>query len=122
MALSTVEREIAHLFRRAGFGATRADIATWAPKGRAAAVDFLVDYDKVDNSAVNAEADSIDPPNNPDQIARWWATFTKLGFVAAGTVPAPVPGGTGPQPAPPIGSPGRAGLTPRGVVPGIASR
>ena len=72
MALSTVEREIAHLFRRAGFGATRADIATWAPKGRAAAVDHLVEYDKVDNSFVNAEADSIDPPNNPDQIARWW--------------------------------------------------
>ena len=50
------------------------------------------------------------------------ATFTKLGFVAAGTVPTPAPGGTGPQPAPPFGSPGRAGLTPRGVIPGIASR
>ena len=72
MALTQSQREIAHLFRRAGFGATRADIATWAPQGRAAAVKFLVDYGTVDNSAVEAEVATLDVPNNTGRMTRAW--------------------------------------------------
>ncbi len=65
-------REIAHLFRRAGFGATRADLTKWVPLGREAAVDFLLNYEDVDNSAADAETAARDLWDDPYAMTLAW--------------------------------------------------
>src|SRR6266480_4314424 len=43
--MSQLNPEIDHLLRRAGFGASAADVATFSDMSTAAAVSFLVDYE-----------------------------------------------------------------------------
>jgi len=50
MALDNVRSQIAHLLRRAGFGATEAELDTYAQLGFAGAVDRLLNPEQVEDS------------------------------------------------------------------------
>ncbi|HKA17107.1 MAG TPA: DUF1800 domain-containing protein [Blastocatellia bacterium] len=79
--------EGAHLLRRAGFGGTPQEIDELSALGREGAVDSLINYNQIDNSALeslisanfNLTGDGI----NNGEIRRWWFTrmvFTKRQF------------------------------------------
>src|SRR5438067_6409824 len=53
MALDNVRSQIAHLLRRAGFGATEAELDRYTPLGFAGAVDRLLNPEQVDDSATD---------------------------------------------------------------------
>jgi uncharacterized protein (DUF1800 family) len=81
----------AHLARRAGFGATPAELDSWVAAGLDATVDRLVNYGAVDNSALESDLQtltSIVPPattpvydlSRIDGVRRWFLhrmVFTK---------------------------------------------
>ena len=72
--------EGAHLLRRAGFGGTPEDIDGLSARGREGAVDFLINFNQIDNSAMesllaasfNLTGDGI----SNGEIRRWW--FTRM--------------------------------------------
>ena len=67
--------EAAHLLRRAGFGGSPEDINGLAARGREGAVDFLVNYEAIDNSALDALLFKSFGNENfrlPSDIQRWW--------------------------------------------------
>ncbi|HEX8089241.1 MAG TPA: DUF1800 domain-containing protein [Blastocatellia bacterium] len=75
----------AHLLRRMGFGGTPDEIDGLASRGREGAVDYLINYNQVDNRAMDdlllQSFDFLTPPiDNKDisnnEIRRWW--FTRL--------------------------------------------
>ena len=76
--------EAAHLIRRAGFGGTPEEIDDLSSRGREGAVDFLINFNQIDNSAMNSLlAASFDFSNfadntkfNQNEIRRWW--FTRM--------------------------------------------
>jgi uncharacterized protein (DUF1800 family) len=53
MALDTPRSQIAHLLRRAGFGATQAELDQYTPLGFTGAVDRLLHPEQVDDSATD---------------------------------------------------------------------
>jgi uncharacterized protein (DUF1800 family) len=53
-------RRIPHLLRRAGFGATREELAAYAPIGFANAVGRLVDYENVPNDALEGRVAQLE--------------------------------------------------------------
>jgi uncharacterized protein (DUF1800 family) len=53
MALDNVRSQVAHLLRRAGFGATEAELDVYTPLGFAGAVDRLLNPEQVDDSATD---------------------------------------------------------------------
>src|SRR5262249_24720017 len=88
MAQLPVE-DAAHLLRRMGFGGTSDEINNLMPMGREGAVDPLVNYGNIDDSALTGAAgdgispaftassfDFSDPNNNTNfndnEIKRWW--------------------------------------------------
>ena len=67
--------EAAHLLRRAGFGGSPEDINGLAARGREGAVDFLINYEEIDNSALDALLFKSFGNENfrlPSDIQRWW--------------------------------------------------
>jgi uncharacterized protein (DUF1800 family) len=73
--------EAAHLIRRAGFGGTPSEIDDLSSRGREGAVDFLINFNQIDNSALEslltASFDFSTQDNiNNGEIRRWW--FTRL--------------------------------------------
>ena len=67
--------EAAHLLRRAGFGGSPEEINGLVARGREGAVDFLVDYEAVNNSALDALLLKSFGNENfrlPSDIQRWW--------------------------------------------------
>ncbi len=60
MAKLTEPRRIAHLLRRAGFGATPEETAVYAQLGFDAAVQRLIDYQGVPNDQVNAQVAAME--------------------------------------------------------------
>ncbi len=73
--------EGAHLLRRAGFGGSPEDIDDLAARGREGAVDYLINYTQIDNSAMEALlATSFDFSTQDGitngEIRRWW--FTRM--------------------------------------------
>src|SRR6185436_5660556 len=75
----------AHLFRRMGFGGNTDEIDDLASRGREGAVDYLIGYNQIDNSALDSlllqSFDFLTPPVDNNQlnngeIRRWW--FTRL--------------------------------------------
>jgi uncharacterized protein (DUF1800 family) len=76
--------EAAHLMRRMGFGGSPDEIDDLVSRGREGAVDYLVNYEKIDNSALdNLISQSFDFSNpqdnatfNQSEIRRWW--FTRM--------------------------------------------
>ena len=76
--------EAAHLIRRAGFGGTPEEIDDLSSRGREGAVDFLINFNQIDNtsmqSLLKASFDFSDLTNNDKfnngEIRRWW--FTRM--------------------------------------------
>lgn len=75
----------AHLLRRMGFGGNPDEINGLADRGREGAVDYLLNYGQIDNSAMDSlllqDFDFLTPPFdnnqiNNNEIRRWW--FTRL--------------------------------------------
>jgi uncharacterized protein (DUF1800 family) len=75
--------EAAHLLRRMGFGGNSAEIDDLVGRGREGAIDFLINYQNIDNSAMDsvlsASFDFSDPRANDgkfnqNEIRRWWFT------------------------------------------------
>ena len=69
--------EAAHLLRRAGFGGSPDDINALVPRGREGAVDLLINYESIDNSALDgvlSKAFESENFNLPGDIQRWWIT------------------------------------------------
>jgi len=60
MAVGTDQRRIAHLLRRAGFGGSPGEVADYLRVGFDAAVDRLVDYDRVPNDDVEAQVAAME--------------------------------------------------------------
>jgi uncharacterized protein (DUF1800 family) len=70
---NTTEARIGHLLRRAGFGASRAELDRFVSMGLQATIDHLLDYEKVDNSALDQRlAARTYDFTNPRDVARWW--------------------------------------------------
>jgi uncharacterized protein (DUF1800 family) len=73
--------EGAHLIRRAGFGGNPQDIDELSARGREGAVDYLINFNQIDNSAMesllaaNFDFSTQDAINN-SEIRRWW--FTRM--------------------------------------------
>ncbi|MBA4179685.1 MAG: hypothetical protein C0506_03770 [Anaerolinea sp.] len=74
-------RRAAHLLRRAGFGGTAAQIDEFAGLSREDAADRLLNYETIDNSALDARlaAATFDPIRPGDNV-RWW--YTRLLYTA----------------------------------------
>ena len=73
--------QIPHLLRRAGFGGPPAEQAKFQSMGFDSAVDYLLNYDQIDNSALNAITPNIRPSysgtvpagqNELNNLAAWW--------------------------------------------------
>ena len=78
--------EAAHLLRRMGFGGSPDEIDNIASRGREGAVDFLINYDQVDNRAMDDLLRSSFDFSNPfdftrfnrGELQRWW--FTRMTY------------------------------------------
>ena len=77
--------EGAHLLRRAGFGGPPEEIDDLSSRGREGAVDYLINFNQIDNSAMEslltASFDFSNPlandgKFNQNELRRWW--FTRL--------------------------------------------
>jgi uncharacterized protein (DUF1800 family) len=74
--------EAMHLMRRAAFGGSPDEVEEVASRGREGAVDFLINYQQIDNSELEnllaASFDLTDPSGalNQAEIRRWW--FTRM--------------------------------------------
>ena len=71
--LTTEDARVSHLLRRAGFGASTAELAEFRAMGLDAAIDHLVDFDGIDNGALDERlaAQEIDF-ERLGHIQRWW--------------------------------------------------
>ncbi len=73
-------RRAAHLLRRAGFGGTPAEVDEFAKLTRAEAADRLINFEAVDNSALNARLATLNLELNDygnglvGDMQRWWLT------------------------------------------------
>ena len=80
--------EAAHLLRRMGFAGSPSQIEELALKERAAAVDSLLNYNQIDNSAMQSLLDRSFDFSNPDEfpkfnraeLQRWW--FTRMVYTS----------------------------------------
>ncbi|HXG94850.1 MAG TPA: DUF1800 domain-containing protein [Blastocatellia bacterium] len=74
--------EAAHLLRRMGFGGSPDEIDALAARGREGAVDYLINFNQIDNSAMETLLTQSFDFSNPDdnqkfnqgEIRRWWVT------------------------------------------------
>ena len=76
-------RRAAHLLRRAGFGGTLAQVATLAKLNREDAANALLNFESVDNSALDARlaAAKFDLSGaKPLDYSRWW--LTRMAYTA----------------------------------------
>jgi uncharacterized protein (DUF1800 family) len=76
MALDNPRSQIAHLLRRAGFGATQAELDQYAALGFASAVDRLLSPEQVDDSASDQLlaplAANLGTPRQIEPAKFWW--------------------------------------------------
>ena len=83
MSITWDREAAAHLARRAGFGATPAELDSWVAAGLDATVDRLVNYGAVDNSALENDLQTltsvVPPATSPiydlsriDGVRRWF--------------------------------------------------
>lgn len=64
---------IAHLLRRAGFGASPAELERFIRMGADATVDYLLEYERVDDSALEERLASLTFDfSRPNDLMRWW--------------------------------------------------
>jgi uncharacterized protein (DUF1800 family) len=65
--------KLAHLLRRAGFGASPTEMEQYQQLGLSGTVDRLIDYDKIDNTALENRLKTYNlDPNKRGDIERWW--------------------------------------------------
>src|SRR5450759_4142774 len=65
--------DVAHLLRRAGFGATPVEMLAAAKQGRQATANSLIAYDQIPESAPPPPASVNDlKSRRPDDLAAWW--------------------------------------------------
>ena len=69
----TEQARIGHLFRRAGFGITKQELTHFTSVGIDGAVDYLVEYQETDNSALDLRLAAL-PLNmtRPQDVPQWW--------------------------------------------------
>ncbi len=76
MALDNTRSQVAHLLRRAGFGATEAELDQYTALGFAGAVDRLINPEVVDDSAADLQltplAGTLDDPKKIEPAKFWW--------------------------------------------------
>lgn len=73
VTLDTERSRIGHLLRRAGFGANEQELSQFTAMGVSATVDYLVDFEKTDDSALETRLSGINL--NLDYLVdlqRWW--------------------------------------------------
>ena len=65
---------VSHLLWRAGFGASPGELARFREMGLQATIDHLVDYDRVDDSALEERLSTqeLDLEQSLNQLQRWW--------------------------------------------------
>ena len=65
---------VSHLLWRAGFGASPAELARFREMGLRATIDHLVDFDGVDDGALEERlaAQELDLEQSLNQLQRWW--------------------------------------------------
>jgi uncharacterized protein (DUF1800 family) len=76
-------RRAAHLLRRAGFGGTLAEIEEFSKLSREDAADRLINYQVIDNSALDgliAQANFNLTAGRPADLYRWW--LTRMAYTA----------------------------------------
>src|SRR5215467_5345181 len=73
MAVEWNERTVAHLLRRAGFGATQEDIKFYLGMGQKGAVDYLINFESIDDSEVDRQIANagLDINKPADLIIQW---------------------------------------------------
>jgi uncharacterized protein (DUF1800 family) len=76
MALDTTRSQVAHLLRRAGFGATEAELDQYTALGFAGAVDRLLNPELVDDSATDQQltplTTDLGDPKKVESAKFWW--------------------------------------------------
>ncbi len=76
MALDNVRSQIAHLLRRAGFGATQAEVDLYTPLGFSGAVEMLLNPEQVDDSATDQLlaplTTGLGDPRKIEPAKFWW--------------------------------------------------
>lgn len=78
MALDTARSQVAHLLRRAGFGATQAELDTYTQLGFAGALDRILSPETIDDSATDQQIGAVgldrDNPESRKKIedAKFW--------------------------------------------------
>ena len=73
VALDTERGRIGHLLRRAGFGANEQELSQFTTMGVSATVDYLVDFEKTDDSALETRLSGINLNlDNLVDLQRWW--------------------------------------------------
>ncbi|MSQ21910.1 MAG: DUF1800 domain-containing protein [Dehalococcoidia bacterium] len=71
--LRSERARIAHLLRRAGFGASEEELNQYEAMGLAGTVDYLLDYEHVDDSALEAKLQSLNfDLTKTGDLQRWW--------------------------------------------------
>src|SRR2546430_869897 len=76
-ALNDERVRVAHLLRRAGFGATAGELDRYLAMGTAGATQVLLDYPKTSNASLDAALPAVDPSGGPGAptvaaIQGWW--------------------------------------------------
>lgn len=67
------EVQTGHLLRRAGFGATASELSMYSKLGYQGAVDRLINYQQVDDSALEQRLQALNlNMNAPQDQQRWW--------------------------------------------------
>src|SRR6516162_3673123 len=75
MAFTTERSKVAHLLRRAGFGSTEAELEAYTGLGFQGALERLLGYELVDDSAVEQRVASIQIDRRNVELARLsWMT------------------------------------------------
>jgi uncharacterized protein (DUF1800 family) len=71
MGLDTERARVAHLLRRAGFGSTEAELDAYTALGFSGAVDRLLNYEQVDDSAVEQRLNDLQLDLRNPELARY---------------------------------------------------
>jgi uncharacterized protein (DUF1800 family) len=75
MAFETERSRVAHLLRRAGFGSTESELSTYTALGFQGALDSLLNYELVDDSAVEQQVADMQIDRRNVELARLsWMT------------------------------------------------
>lgn len=69
---NTSDKKIAHLLRRAGFGASREQLEDYGRKGLAATVTELVNYQELANPIDRAQPQARGDELRPQDVRSWW--------------------------------------------------